>query len=109
MIYKNGFPILQDAATETGTGNDLNIEGLESLTIIKSGDAAGLTLSFQVSIDGTNFAPYAGMNAGTDARASSTSGTTNEAWVFEFQDSVYNWFRAEITGISSGSCTVTSQ
>ena len=91
---------LQSAAVATGNGTVLNCNNYETVTLQVSGTFVG-TVSFEGSVDGTNFAAVPFINsAGTNATTATAAG------IFISAGTGYALLRARISAYTSGSITV---
>jgi hypothetical protein len=97
---------LQDAATETGDGVEIDFDGFERLSVQISGTFSG-TVTFEGSVDGTTYAavgmqPLAG-------GAVATTATTAGIWVLPVAQSALATYRARVSAYSSGEITAVAR
>jgi len=104
MLSQTGGVKLQDAAAATGNGTALSMAGRTSTVFQISGTFSG-TITFEGSMDGTNWIGVACANLNSTTRARALTATA--AGLFQFQ-SVKGLlkFRARISAYSSGTITV---
>lgn len=97
------FVELQSAATATGNGVAVDITGKTRVGVQVTGITTA-TVTFEVSIDGTNF-----VAVGLAAAATGTLATTATAnGVFYGEAGQYRLLRARISAYTSGTITVTA-
>ena len=104
--YQGTIPYtLQTAATATGSGTVANIGGLSSLSVTITGSGI-YTITFEVTIDGTNWQAIQGRQSTTLGTLSSTA-TAPGTWSFTVGS--YSQFRARISAHTSGTINVTGR
>lgn len=102
---------LQDAAAEAVSGTVLDVRGYRSLLVHVTGTGSG-TVTFQGSIDGSNWFNITMRDTTTTAAATLvatvTSGVTAGAgaFVLPIDYGALAWFRANITTYTGGAWTV---
>ena len=100
--------VLQDAAS-AGNGIAMNVEGYSSITFGIVGSAgADRVVTFQASMDSTNYAGVqcTNLNTGTAALTATASGGTAQLW--RFNCAGCKTVRAPLSGGSTGNVTVTA-
>ena len=92
----------QSGATALGNGNQIDVSGYSSLSIqtIISGTA---TISFEQSVDNTNWTAATGQSSTTG----STSNSTSASVLLRFNIGSVKYFRARISAYTSGTVDVT--
>lgn len=100
--YTTALTTLQNAAAATGNGSTINTTGLSAVMIYTSGTFSA-TISFEVSVDGTNFVSVVAGGVGT---GSASGNTTASGTAFRVPVSGTQLFRARISSYTSGNVTV---
>jgi hypothetical protein len=98
--------VLQNAAVATGPGTAISMQGVRSLTLRVAGITTA-TVSFEGTIDGTNWFPV-GLKTAADGVAV-TSATADGAFKLPIDGPILRQFRANITAWTSGAITVRSR
>lgn len=98
--------LLQDAATGTGDGNEMNVEHYSSITTQNIGTWTSATVTFEGTIDRTTYTVVQGTLV-SDGTFATTSSTTDEYRRFDVSGFV--GFRARISAHSSGDITVSAR
>lgn len=102
---------LQSAAVANGNGSTLAVQGLGSVAVTVNCSVAcsgGTTITFQVSQDGTNYAPVLATQASAATQATTVvnQGTTPTIWIVPVAG--MQLVRAPISAYSAGTITVTA-
>lgn len=92
---------LQDAAAATGNGAALNVAGTSRLGLQVSGTFVG-TVTFEATVDGTNWVALVLTPAGGGAAVS----TATAPGLFSGSVSGFSQFRGRISAFTSGAVTV---
>lgn len=100
----NRIATLQNAATATGNGVAMDISGYKNLALVVTGTFVG-TVTFEVSIDGTNYVGLA-MRDSDGATEAYVLTATAPGGFFSNLIGGYQFFRARISAYTSGSITV---
>jgi len=99
--------VLQSAATGTGNGTAVNCtdlsKGAFKIITLQVAGISGDTITWEATIDGTNWAAFSVTNLGTAAAA--TTATANGIYSADVTGIVQ--FRARISTYSAGTITVT--
>jgi hypothetical protein len=98
--------VLQGAAVAAGVGTAISMQGVRSLTLFIVGITVA-TVSFQGTIDGTNWFAV-GLKTAADG-AAVTSATADGAFKLPIDGPILRQFRANITAYTSGTITVRSR
>jgi hypothetical protein len=95
-----------DGVTATGNGTEYSVKNYDALmTFWITGDAATRTVNFEAKSSDGDWYALSGVNLGTLALASSTTGTSNEVWQVELTG--WNAFRTRISAIAlAGNLTI---
>ena len=104
MARQSGPVAMQNAATATGAGTSILMAGYNRAMFQVSGTFAA-TITFQATVDGTNYVTYALSDLSTSARTHSTTQTTAGIFIADDASGV-TAIRANITAYTSGSITV---
>jgi hypothetical protein len=100
MYNENTF---HNAVTTTGDGTDMFVNGMSTLAVNIQGTSSSRTVEFYASYDGTTYNPITGINTNGLTTGVSTTGT-GQTWQFDV--SGFEKFRAKITAIAGGNCTI---
>lgn len=93
--------VLQNAAVATGNGSPLECIGHSAMALqVVIADTA--TVTFEATVDGTNYIAVEGLNANSGAKAS----TATASGIFKFDVSAYQRLRARISSWTAGAVTV---
>lgn len=96
------YTTMQDAAGETGNGTEVLTYGANAFIVQVSGTLTNLTVTFEHTVDGTNYVALIGINKASGAKA--TTATTAGVFVFNTSGSVS--VRARVSTYVAGSVTV---
>jgi len=104
MARQSGVTAMQTAATATGAGASILMAGFNYAVFQVSGTFVA-TITFQATVDGTNWVTYALSDLATAARTHATTQTTASMYL---ADDAYalTAIRANITAYTSGTVTV---
>jgi len=91
---------LQDGVEATDNGSIMDVSGLSSLALQITGTFSG-TITFEVSLDGTNYIAIPGLDI-----TGNKSSTATAAGIYQFNIAGIHYFRARISAYTSGSITV---
>lgn len=94
--------LMQNAATATGSGTSMNIEGYSVAVISLTGTWAG-TVTFEASADNSNWVPIAGADATGHSNSTASAVTADGQYAFNIAG--YKSIRARISAYTSGSLT----
>ncbi len=104
MARQSGVTAMQTAAVATGAGTSILMAGYNRAMFQVSGTFVG-TITFQATVDGTNYVTYALSDLSTAARTHTTTQTTPGVYIAD-DASGLTAIRANITAYTSGSITV---
>lgn len=104
--YAGQLETLQNAAAATGVGTAIDLKGRDKFTLHVTGTFVG-TVSFEGTIDDSNFFPV-GLKTAADG-AAVTSATAAGAFKLPIDGPMLSQFRANITAYTSGAITVKSR
>lgn len=90
--------------TATGTAI-FDVEHWSTIALQLTGNAAGFNVTFEASLDGTNWAALIGTRASDGLSSSVATGWTN-AQVWRFNVSGLRFFRVRATALTSGTATI---
>lgn len=96
------YVTMQDAAGATGDGVAVLTHGMNAFIAQVSGTLTNLEVTFEHTVDGTNYVALIGINKATGAKAS----TATAAGVFIFNTSGSVSVRARVSTFVAGSVTV---
>jgi len=95
---------LQSAAAATGDGTALNVLGHGVVVAQVTGTFVG-TVTFEGTVDGTNFVSVQGISIATGAEATTATATG----ILQFPCAGLVTFRARVSAYTSGTITVTAR
>lgn len=98
--------VLQSAATATGNGTAIEMEGVSRLTVEVTGTFVG-TVTFEGTVDDSSWF-VVGMKTAADGVAVSAP-TAPGAWKLPADGPALSQFRARVSAYTSGSITVKSR
>jgi hypothetical protein len=104
MARQSGPVAMQNAATATGAGTSILMAGYNRAMFQVSGTFVA-TITFQATVDGTNYVTYALSDLSTSARTHNTTQTTPGIFIADDASGI-TAIRANITAYTSGSITV---
>jgi hypothetical protein len=100
-VGDSGRVTLQNAAAATGNGTTMNVDGFKAVAVQITGTFVG-TVTFETSLDGTNFVAT-GLTPAAGGAAASTA-TAVGLWILT--PNGVNLFRARVSAYTSGNITV---
>jgi hypothetical protein len=100
-VGDSGRVTLQNAAAATGNGTVMNVDGFKAVYVQITGTFVG-TVTFETSLDGTNWVATGGAAVATGTLASAP--TAPGAWTITTNG--VNLFRARVSAYTSGNITV---
>ena len=104
MARQSGVTAMQTAAATTGAGTSLLVAGFNRAVFQVTGTFVA-TITFQATIDGSNWVTYALSDLSTAARTHATTQTTTGVYL---ADDAYalTAIRANVTAYTSGTVTI---
>ena len=98
---------LHNAATVPGDGVIVVIPSDASkLSVVVSGTSTSFTCKFMASHDGVVYIPISGSKSSDITAYATSTATIGEGW--EFDVSIYNYFKAPLGPIANGNVTATA-
>ena len=95
---------LQSSATALGNGTAIDLEGKYGLLTLQVSGITSATVTFEATIDDTNWVAVRGINKNTGSGATSTTADG----IFTFAVGGYSQFRARISTYASGTIVITA-
>lgn len=104
-ISESAAVTMQAAAVATGVGTALDLSGLPAATLQIKGITTA-TVTFQATVDGTNWVGVALADLNSTTRARALTATADGIFLFEAAPGTQS-LRANITAWTSGATTIT--
>jgi hypothetical protein len=101
---QSGVVVMQNAAAATGNGTVLPMDGAKAAMLQVTGTFVG-TITFEATVDGSNWVTYALSDLSTAARTHATTQTTTGIYVAD-DGAGLAAIRARISAYTSGAITV---
>lgn len=102
LLYKDA--VLQNAAAATGNGVLLEVSGYSKMALMLTGTFVG-TVTFEVSLDGTNFDELVMRDADATTEAYVAAPTAPSSFVTDLLGG-WRYFQARVSAYTSGAITV---